>query len=123
MVRLDKEALFAQVGYQPHPGQLLVHRSRAKRRVLACGVRWGKSLCAAMEAVAAALEPRKRSMGWVVAPTLDLADKVYREIVMVAAEHLKHRIVDLKQHEKKLVLRNLGGGLSEIRAKTADNPV
>src|SRR5262249_51633913 len=37
--------------------------------------------------------------------------------------HLKHRLVELKQHEKKVVLRNLGGGLSEIRGKTADNPV
>ncbi len=123
LVELDKDALFAQLGYEPHEGQLAVHRSRAKRRVLACGSRWGKSLCAAMEAVAAAMEPRKRSMGWVVAPTLDLSDKVFREIVMVVAERLKHRLVDLKQHEKKIVLRNLGGGLSEIRGKTADNPV
>lgn len=122
-LHLDKGALFRQLGYEPHVGQSKVHRSRAKRRVLACGSRWGKSLCAAMEAVAAALVPRKRSMGWVVAPTLELADKVFREIVILAAEHLKHRIVELKQHEKKLVLYNLGGGLSEVRGKTADNPV
>ena len=122
-MRLDKAALFAQLGYEPHEGQLLVHRSRAKRRILCTGSRWGKSICAAMEAVAAALEPRKRSMGWVVAPTLDLSDKVFREIVIVVAEHLKHRLVDLKQHDKKIVLRSLEGGLSEIRGKTADNPV
>jgi len=122
-LELDREAFFAQLGYEPHEGQRLVHRSRAKRRVLVAGTRTGKSLCAAMEAIAAAMEPKKRSMGWVVAPTLDLADRVHREIVILAAEHLKHRIVELKQHEKKLVLRNLGGGLSEIRAKTADNPV
>jgi len=122
-LELDRDALFAQLSYVPHEGQELVHRSRAKRRVLVAGTRTGKSLCAAMEAIAAAMEPKKRSMGWCVGPTLELADKVYREIVIVAAEHLKHRIVELKQHEKKLVLRNLGGGLSEIRAKTADNPV
>jgi len=122
-VRLNRDALLAQLGYEPHEGQRAVHLSKAKRRVLACGVRWGKSLSAAIEAVAAAMEPRPRSMGWVVAPTLDLADKVYREIVILVAEHLRHRIVEMKQHEKKLVLRNLGGGLSEVRAKTADNPV
>ncbi|MEQ1893377.1 MAG: terminase family protein [Planctomycetota bacterium] len=122
-IRLSKAALFERVGYRPHAGQRLVHRSKAKRRVLATGSRWGKSRCAAMEAVAAALEPRKRSMGWCVAPTLELADKVFREIVIIAAEHLTHRLVELKQHDKKLVLRNLGGGLSEIRGKTADNPV
>jgi len=122
-LEIDREVLFAQLGYEPHDGQRLVHRSKAKRRVLVAGTRTGKSLCAAMEAIAAAMEPKKRSMGWCVGPTLELADKVYREIVIVAAEHLKHRIVELKQHEKKLVLKNLGGGLSEIRAKTADNPV
>src|ERR1700752_2484577 len=110
---LSKSALFAHLGYEPHRGQLLVHRSTAKRRVLATGSRWGKSVCAAMEAVAAAMEPRKRSMGWCVGPTLELADKVFREIVIVVAEHLKHRLIELKQHDKKLVLRNLGGGTSE----------
>src|SRR5262245_35491371 len=123
MLQLNKDALFAQLGYTPHEGQLLVHRSKAKRRILACGSRWGKSVCAAMEAIAFALEPRKRTMIWVVAPTMDLSDKVFREIVLLAAEHLKHRLVDLKQHDKRIGLRNLGGGLSEIRGKTADNPV
>ena len=42
-VRLNKPALFQQLGYEPHAGQLAVHRSKAKRRVLACGVRWGKT--------------------------------------------------------------------------------
>jgi len=121
--RLDKGAVFESLGYEPHPGQLEVHTSRAPRRVLACGVRWGKSRSAAMEALAASLEPRDRSMGWVVAPTYDLADKVFRELVVIAAEHLRHRILTLKENEKRLVLRNLGGGVSEIRGKTADNPI
>ena len=122
-MRLDKDALFERLGYVPHEGQLAVHRSRKKRRVLITGSRFGKSLCAAHEAIAFAMEPRKRSMIWVVAPTLELADKVFREVVIIVAEHLNHRRVDIKLHEKKVVLRNLGGGLSEIRGKTADNPV
>ena len=121
--RISKPALFEMLGYAPHPGQVVVHRSTAPRRIVACGVRWGKTLCAAMEGLAAALEPSERSMGWVVAPTYDLAEKVFREIVVIAAEHLPHRIVTLKHHEQRLVLRNLGGGLSEIRGKSADNPV
>jgi hypothetical protein len=120
---VDKEELFKHLEYEPHPGQIEVHRSRAPRRVLACGVRWGKSRCAAMEAVAAALEPRDRSVGWVVAPTYDLADKVFREIQYITARHLRHRIVSMKENDRKLVLRNLGGGESEIRGKSADNPV
>jgi hypothetical protein len=120
---LDKQAFFASLGYRPHPGQLAVHESRAPRRVLACGVRWGKSMCAAMEALAAAMAPGERTKGWVAAPTYDLADKVFREIVFLASEHLRHFIVSMKTNDKALVLRNLGGSTSEIRAKSADNPV
>jgi len=114
-MRLKKRELFSALGYEPHPGQVLVHRSKASRRVLACGVRWGKSLCAASEGIAAAMGPSKRSMGWVVAPTFELADKVFREIVILAAEHLRHRIISLKEHEKRLVLRNVAGGISETQ--------
>jgi hypothetical protein len=76
-----------------------------------------------MEAIAAALEPRERSVGWVVAPTYDLADKVYREVTYIAARDLRHRIKTLRESDRKLVLTNMAGGMSEIRAKSADNPV
>src|SRR5260221_8557832 len=120
---LDKRALFADLGYEPHEGQQAIHNSLAPRRVVACGVRWGKTWAAAMEGLAAAMEPRERSIGWVVAPTYDLAERVFNQVVLVVASHLRHRIVSLKEHERRLVLRNMGGGLSEIRGKSADNPV
>jgi hypothetical protein len=119
----SKTRFFEDLRYEPHPGQLLVHDSRASRRVVACGVRWGKTRCAAMEGLAASMEPKERSMGWVVAPTYDLAEKVFREIVHIAGTHLRHRIVTLKENEKRLVIRNMAGGMSEIRGKSADNPV
>jgi hypothetical protein len=121
--KLDKEALFRYLGYSPHPGQWEVHRSRASRRIVACGVRWGKTVAAAMEGVAAALAPAKTSVGWAVAPTYDLADRVFREIQVVILEKLRHRVELMREHDRRIVLRNLGGGLSEIRAKSADNPV
>ena len=120
---LNKAKFFHDIGYEPHPGQREIHASLARRRVVACGVRWGKTLCAAAEGLAAAMEPRERSFGWVVAPTYDLCEKVFREIVMIVGEHLRHRIVTLKSAEKRIVLRNMAGGLSEIRGKSADNPV
>ena len=120
---MNKLAFFRDLGYQPHPGQFQIHTSNASRRIVACGVRWGKTLCAAMEGLAAAMEPKERSIGWVVAPTYDLADKVFREIVLIVAQHLRHRLVALKENEKRLVLRNMAGGMSEIRGKSADNPV
>ncbi len=119
----SKARFFELVGYTPHSGQKVVHESRASRRVVACGVRWGKTMCAALEALSAAMEPRERSIGWIVAPTYDLADRVFGVVAMTALERLKHRVVKFSQHDQRLTLRNLGGGLSEIRGKSADNPV
>ena len=121
--RLNKERLFTDLGYVPHQGQRAIHESTASRRVAACGVRWGKTWSAAMEALAAAMEPKESSIGWVVAPTYDLCERVFNQIVVVTASHLRHRIISLKEHERRLVLANMGGGQSEIRGKSADNPV
>ncbi|MHC4341249.1 MAG: phage terminase large subunit family protein [Planctomycetota bacterium] len=121
--RINKPVFFESLGYRPRPEQLKIHCSQALMRVVACGARWGKTLCAAMEGLAAAMEPSERSVGWIVAPTYDLADRVFREIALAVARHLCHRIVTIKDSERRLILRNMGGGLSEIRAKSADNPV
>ena len=61
--RINKRAFFEDLGYEPHPGQLEIHLATEPRRVVACGVRWGKTLCAAMEGLAAAMEPAERSVG------------------------------------------------------------
>lgn len=119
---LNFKRFFADLNYYPHAGQQLVHRSTARRRVVSCGVRWGKSLCAAMEAIAAAMLADGRSIGWIVAPTYDLSDRVYREVELRLMEHMRHRIVVRKESERRIVIRNISGGLSEIRAKSADNP-
>jgi hypothetical protein len=119
----SKRRLFELLKYEPHEGQVAVHGSRASRRVVACGVRWGKTMCAAQEGLCAALEPRERSIGWVVAPTYDLAERVFSQIALTAMTHLRHRVVKFQEHEHRLILRNFGGGLSEIRGKSADNPV
>ncbi len=118
---LSKQALFQDLGYEPHPGQAQIHNSAAPRRIVACGVRWGKSWAAAMEALAAALEPRERAIGWIVAPTYDLCERVFNQIVVIVTSHLRHRIVELKASERRLVLLNMGGGTSEIRGKSADS--
>ena len=61
--RFNKHAFFADLGYTPHTGQIEVHASPASRRVVACGVRWGKTLCAAMEGLAAAMLPAESVNG------------------------------------------------------------
>jgi len=121
--RLLKRELFLRLGYEPHRGQVLVHRSLAPRRVLACGVRWGKSTCAAFEAVAALLEPREASRGWIVAPTYALTKAIFERVRVALREHLEHRVVEDDEREYRLVVRNLAGGLSTVEAKSADNSV
>ncbi len=121
--RLDRDALFADLGYEPHPGQLLVHRSSARFRVLACGTRWGKSTCAGMEAVAAMVEPREAATGWLVAPTYDVCKRIYTRLCAVVTQHLSHRVVTISPREQKIVVTNLAGGFSELRCKSADHPV
>ena len=56
-IRLDRLKFFEDLGYEPHPGQLEIHFDERPRRVVACGVRWDKTLCAAMEGLAAAMAP------------------------------------------------------------------
>ena len=122
VVRLRKQELFRLLGYEPHPGQVEVHKSQALRRVLACGVRWGKSTCATMEAVAALLEPGECSIGWVVAPTYDLAERIFGAVVQLVQQKLSHRLLELDLRSRRIVVRSLSGGVAEMRAKSADTP-
>ncbi len=120
--KFDKMQFFEDCGYVPHAGQREIHAATERRRVVACGVRWGKTYCAAMEALAAAMRPAERSVGWVVAPTYDLADRVFREIQVRVLELLHHRVVKIRESDRQILLRNMSGGISEIRAKSAESP-
>ncbi len=121
--KLDKERLFEDLDYDPHPGQLLVHRSQARHRVLACGTRWGKSTCASAEAIVALLLPCDRALGWLVAPTYDLAQRIMQRVVEVVVTKLKHRVREIDPRHQRVILTNLAGGVSELRGKSADQPV
>lgn len=121
-LQLSKAALFDDVGYVPHAGQEAVHQSTEPYRVLACGARWGKSTCASMEAVAAMLEPCEDSIGWIVAPTYDLCNRVFQRVEEMLRSRFEHRVIEVSARERKIVIVNLAGGKSELRAKSADNP-
>ena len=120
--RLDREALFAAVGYRPHAGQLAVHASSAPRRVLACGVRWGKSTLAVHEALVALVAPGPASRGWIVTPTAATTELIVGPLFAVLRTHFGHRVVELDERERRAVVRNLGGGLAEVVGKTSDRP-
>lgn len=120
--RIDKGALFASLGYVPHAGQAEVHASTASRRVVACGTRWGKSTVGVFEAIAELLAPRDEGRGWLVAPTFDLTQRIYRQVVEVVRTRFDHRLVAFEPRIHRMVVANLGGGLTELRAKSADRP-
>jgi hypothetical protein len=120
--KLIKRTLFRVLGYTPHPVQLEIHRSRAQRRVVACGVRFGKSTAAAMEAVAALLQPCDSKLGWLVSTQYDATDRIFKHVVRVLTTKFAHRVLVNSPREHRIVVTNLGGGTSELKAKSADRP-
>jgi hypothetical protein len=104
-------------GWTPHPGQLRV-LERPERFVGAVwGVRGGKSTLAARIAEAEAIIPGARV--WCVAPTYDLADKVFREVweTYRALGLLLPGSTNSRQQGR--IVRPYGGF---VERKTADNP-
>lgn len=120
---LRKLALFRHLCYVPHETQALVHTSKAKRRVVACGVRWGKSTVGTHETIAELLWPREKAMIWLVAPTYEVTKRIAERVLETFQTHLPHRIVKLDARERSVVVANLGGGESTLRARSADRPV
>lgn len=77
-MEIDKRALYAKIGYEPHDKQWLFHNSEARFRVPVCGRRFGKSTMAARDCLPQLLLPKQR--GWIIGPTYDLAEKEFRVI-------------------------------------------
>ena len=75
-----KRKYFKFTNYFPHAGQKKLHfpEKDARFTVAVCGRRWGKSVAAAKEIEAVITQPNKRA--WVVAPSYQLAEKVFREV-------------------------------------------
>jgi len=76
-----------------------------------------------MEIVAALLQPGDRTLGWIVAPSRDLCDRILQRVVMTFNQYLAHRVVEWEPRQQRLIVRNLSGGTSEVRAKSAENAV
>ena len=75
-----KKKWFKFTDYIPHSGQDRLHFPTKDARfvVAVCGRRWGKSVSAAKEIECVITQPNKRA--WVVAPTYQTAEKVFREV-------------------------------------------
>ncbi len=119
--RIDKARLFEDLGYWPHAGQQTVHESKALRRVVACGVRWGKTSVGVYEVVAALLEPRDAdSIGWVVGPDHTVGDRILKLAHRVLEKYSPHRILEARNHT--LRVRNLAGKVATVEGRSGENP-
>jgi hypothetical protein len=125
--QFDREAVFRAISYVPDDWQRLFHQSRARSRVLACGVRVGKTFCLASEATAAALCPSSKSLelnewvgsrGWIVGPTYDIANKLFVQVLRYLRRHFRMFITGVSERER--IIKLLGGGY--VQAKSAENP-
>ena len=117
---LNKTKLWNLLGYSPSENQLAVHNSKARFRVNVQGRRSGKSYSAAKEVLPYLLSPGNRI--WVVGPTLDLADKIMREIKIDVITKLKLPIAYKKEISGAVHYMKLAGLNSEISVKSADRP-
>tara|TARA_R100000808_G_scaffold23561_1_gene52455 strand:- start:975 stop:2330 length:1356 start_codon:yes stop_codon:yes gene_type:complete len=113
-----KKRYFKFTGYFPHVGQEKLHfpEKDARFTVAVCGRRWGKSVAASKEIEAVITQPKKRA--WVVAPSYQLAEKVFRE---VWHELITNQGVPTRRASyRDMVIETEWG--SVLEAKSADNP-
>jgi hypothetical protein len=78
-----KDIYFQQTGYIPHAGQIPIHLSNARHRVLCNGRRWGKTLLGAKEAEVMAFVKNflgQPQWGWIVGPEYSDCEKEFRVI-------------------------------------------
>ena len=97
---------------QPHPGQLEVHNSDARFRVLSAGRRWGKTRLGVNECLDAA---SKGGRAWWVSPSYKTSEVGWRPLRQIARK--------IPNAEVRLVDRMVtlpGGGFVAVRS--ADNP-
>lgn len=84
----DKWYVLDKIGWDPHPGQLIIAENTARHRVASCGRRFGKSDLGGHELVPEALytatqrkrldDEMKRREFWIVGPNYSDAEKEFR---------------------------------------------
>ena len=114
-----KQKWFDFMGYNPHVGQNKLHypeKDKARFIVAVCGRRWGKSLSASMEA--STILAKENTRVWIVAPTYDLSEKIFREVWhnMVVKKGMQTKRASFKE---QFVEFEWG---SVLEGKSADRP-
>jgi len=98
-----------------HEGQMEFHDSNARFRILACGRRWGKTICGAIETFLTMMKTAPGSVGFCVAPTYWHTQKQWREFLLrCPPQFIKH--INRADH----LITMFGNRL--LWFKSADNP-
>jgi hypothetical protein len=117
-----KKKWFSFTDYIPHSGQEKLHfpDKSARFTVAVCGRRWGKSVSASKEIEIMLNMPKTRS--WVVAPTYQTAEKVFREVwhSVVQNRNPEKNLATRRASYKDMYIETATGSIFE--AKSADNP-
>lgn len=118
----SKRDFFKAGGYIPHKGQEQIHAALdiVDTVVVAAGVRCGKTMAAAWEMFYESMLPRKEFIGWTVAPTTNLADIVFDQVLQYLREHFRKQPNLLQERitDGELEFPNFGGGRSRIYRKS-----
>lgn len=105
-----------------HMGHNEVLIDPARFKVLACGRRWGKTLLTSLIALAVLMQVNRRV--WIVAPTYDLTEKVFRELYNILVNQLKvikpGKIGKARNQKGDYYLQTPWG--SVLEAKSLENP-
>src|SRR5262249_20727432 len=56
------------------------------------------------------------------APSYELTRRIFERVVSTLSSSFPHRIRDLNPRDHRIAVVNLGGGTSELRARSADRP-
>lgn len=121
-----KDAWFQQTGYEPHPGQSLVHFDGTRHRVLTNGRRWGKSLFGGKEIECMAFirnyigQPMR---GWIIGPNYGDAEKefrvVYNTFKALGIDQVSSKFIKNVENGNMRIATNWG---FELECRSAQHP-
>lgn len=121
-----KDAWFQQTGYEPHPGQSLVHFDGTRHRVLTNGRRWGKSLFGGKEIECMAFIRNYISQpmrGWIIGPNYGDAEKefrvVYNTFKALGIDQVSSKFIKNVENGNMRIATNWG---FELECRSAQHP-
>lgn len=127
---LRKDLYFKQVGYDPHPGQELVHFNPTRHRVLCNGRRWGKTFVGGRECEVEAFVKNflgEAKMGWIIGPEYSDAEKefrvVYNSLKALGVDTVSSKFLSNVENGNMHIRTNWGFDLQCRSAKHPDSLV